>query len=554
MDDRKERLSAEQRYVRLSSTRQQFLDIARDCAKLTLPYLLPPSGHSNGVYLPTPWQSVGAKGVNVMASKLMLALFPINQTFFKLQINDGQLAKDPELDMKARSEIDTVLSKMERVVMQNIAETADRVIISQAMRHLVTTGNALLFMGNKGLKMYPLDRYVVNRDGDGNVIEIVTLEAVPREQLPDEFQMSGDMMPGNHVGEGGGGNVTGDLIINPDLDEAALYTWVTLENGRWSWYQEVDGKPLPTTESSAPKNSTPWIPLRFQMVDGESYGRGRVEEFLGDLRSLDSLMQSIVEGSSAAAKVVFLVSPSSTTKPKQLAEAHNGTVIQGRPDEVGVVQVGKTADFKTAYDMINMLTQRLSDAFLSLNVRDSERTTAEEIRSTKSELDEQLGGIYSSLTIELLTPYLNRKLSDLQRKKELPKLPKDLVFPTVVAGLSGVGRGQDLQALTGFIQTLGQTIGPDKIPTFVNLEEFTKRLATSAGIDQLNLIKTAQERQQEQQAAQQAAQQQSLMDQAGQIAGSPVMDPSKNPGILEQIPNANAPQEAGSTPQRGAAG
>ena len=190
MDDRKERLSAEQRYVRLSSTRQDFLDIARDCAKLTLPYLLPPSGHTSGVYLPTPWQSVGAKGVNVMASKLMLALFPINQTFFKLQINDGKLAKDPDLDMKARSEIDQVLSKMERVVMQNIAETADRVIISQAMRHLVTCGNALVFMGSKGLKLYPIDRYVVNRDGDGNVIEIVTLEAVPRETLPDEFSVA----------------------------------------------------------------------------------------------------------------------------------------------------------------------------------------------------------------------------------------------------------------------------------------------------------------------------------------------------------------------------
>jgi len=166
-------------------------------------------------------------------------------------------------------------------------------------------------------------------------------------------------------------------------------------------------------------------------------------------------------------------------------------------------------------------------------------------------LDEQLGGIYSSLTIELLTPYLNRKLSELQRKKELPKLPKDLVFPTVVAGLSGVGRGQDQQALTGFIQTLGQTIGPDKIPTFIHLEEFTKRLATASGIDQLSLVKTAEERQQEQQAAQQAAQQQSLMDQAGQLASTPVMDPSKNPGILDQI-NDSTPQEA--TPQGGAAG
>ena len=44
------------------------------------------------------------------------------------------------------------------------------------------------------------------------------------------------------------------------------------------------------------------------MVDGEDYGRGRVEEFLGDLQSLESLTQAITEGSAAAAKVVFLVS------------------------------------------------------------------------------------------------------------------------------------------------------------------------------------------------------------------------------------------------------
>ena len=45
--------------------------------------------------LHTPWQSVGAKGVNVLASKLMLALFPINTSFFKLQVNDAELSSCP---------------------------------------------------------------------------------------------------------------------------------------------------------------------------------------------------------------------------------------------------------------------------------------------------------------------------------------------------------------------------------------------------------------------------------------------------------------------------
>ena len=57
------------------------------------------------------------------------------------------------------------------------------------------------------------------------------------------------------------------------------------------------------------------------------------------------------------------------------------------------------------------LEKRLADAFLIMQVRNSERTTAEEVRMTQMELDQQLGGLYSLLTVEFLLPYLNRKLA-----------------------------------------------------------------------------------------------------------------------------------------------
>ena len=63
---------------------------------------------------------------------------------------------------------------MERMVMDSIAASSDRVVIHQAIKHLIVGGNALIFMGKDGLKHYPLNRYVVERDGNGNVIEIVT--------------------------------------------------------------------------------------------------------------------------------------------------------------------------------------------------------------------------------------------------------------------------------------------------------------------------------------------------------------------------------------------
>ena len=122
-------------------------------------------------------------------------------------------------------------------------------------------------------------------------------------------------------------------------NNAVVYTHVKYEDGQHKWYQECDGKVIPGSKSSAPIKTTPWLPIVFNHVDGESYGRGRVEEFLGDLNSLERLMQALVEGSAAAAKVVFMVSPSATTKPQSLARASNGAIIKSRPDDVGVVRL-----------------------------------------------------------------------------------------------------------------------------------------------------------------------------------------------------------------------
>ena len=72
----------------------------------------------------------------------------------------------------------------------------------------------------------------------------------------------------------------------------------------------------------------------------------------------------------------------------------------------------------------------------------------------------------------------------------------------------------------------------------MNPDEAIKRLAAAQGIDILNLVKSMDERNQEQEQAMQAQQAMSLTDQAGKIAGTPLMDPSKNPELLDAISQA----------------
>ena len=512
---------AREKYNKLATDRRQFLDKAVDCSELTLPYLIQDDTTSKPTHetLNIPWQSVGAKCVVGLAAKLMLAILPPQSSFFKLQVREDKLGE--EMPPEAMSELELSLSKMERMVMDYIAASNDRVIIHQALKHLIVGGNALLFMSKDGIKNYPLNRYVVNRDGNGNVLEIVTKELIHRDVL-------GFDLPKKEP------NTVVDKTYGTNTDEVEVYTCVKLDNGRWVWYQEVEGMIIPGSRSTAPKNASPWLVLTFNSVDGEQYGRGRVEEFLGDLKSLEGLSQALVEGAAAASKVIFLVSPSSTTKPATIAKAGNGAIVQGRAEDVQVVQVGKTADFSTAANMAQTIERRLLEAFLVMNVRNAERVTAEEVRLTQLELEQQLGGIFSLLTTSFLIPYLDRTLLVLQRTNELPKLPKEVIRPAIVAGVNALGRGQDREALTMFVQTIAQTLGPESLMRFINPLEAIKRLAAAQGIDVLNLVKTPEELQGDKEQMMQETQQQTLLNQAGQLANSKLADTENLQGMMPQ--------------------
>ena len=64
--------------------------------------------------------------------------------------------------------------------------------------------------------------------------------------------------------------------------------------------------------------------------------------------------------------------------------------------------------------------------------------------------------------------------------------------------------------------------------------EAIQRLAAAQGIDVLNLIKTPEQLQQDQQKLMGMQSQMELVKQAGQFAGTPLMDPEKNPDLADQ--------------------
>lgn len=489
------------RYAALEAARDPFLKRARDCAALTIPYLMPPAGFGPHTELPTPFQSIGARGLRTLSSKLLLALFPPNTPFFKYAIDDLALRKLEEAQQAQqglRGEVEKALSARERAVLQEMETALFRPAAFTTLQHLLCSGNFLLYIPPDGrARGFRLDQYVVRRDPAGNLLELCVKEAVMPASLPENVRAMINSASGTKPVKSADGKTTKVTVADkapPPADAATwdLYTHIckNYEKNRWDIFQECNGIRIPDSEGHYPLEKLPWVVLRLSTQPGESYGRAYVEEYLGDLDSLEGLVQSIVEGSSAAARVVFLVKPNGTTSLRVVAKAKNGDTVSGDPGDVGTLRLDKGSDFQIAQKQATEIAQNLAFAFL-LNTavqRNGERVTAEEIRYMAAELDDALGGVYTLLGAEFQLPTVQLFEGRMEKRRQVPPLPKDMVSPTIVTGMEAIGRGHDQRNLKLFLTDIIQVLGPEMTMKVVNLQELLKRSAASYGIDTQGLI------------------------------------------------------------------
>lgn len=531
---------AASRYETLANDRAPFLDRARECSKLTIPYLLPEEGMENQK-LPSLYQSVGANGVTNLASKLLMTMLPPNEACFRLRVNNLLMeAEEEEIDKEFRTRVEKHLSRIEQSVLADIEEKGDRSVVFEGNQHLIVSGNGLYYDDpEKGLRFFPLTHYVVNRDPSGNPIEIITketlaydaLDAETRSQI-DGFTILNGMESDEKGGEREGESSVGDKAQEHEK-EIDIYTHLTREGDMWNVYQEVKGHTLEGSTGSYKVENCPWFPVRMYSIAGENYGRSFVEAQLGDLTSLESLSQALVEGSAVSALAIGLVNPNGITSAKALTQARNGDFIEGRVEDVQFLQMQKSSDLNITHQQVQKLEISLKTNFLMMEGvrRDGERVTAEEIRTLARELEAGLGGVYTLISQEFQLPFIRARMKRMTDEKKLPALPKGVVAPSIVTGFEALGRGNDKQKLTEFLQFMTQGFGEAALQ-YLNVGNAIQRLANAMGISVEGLIKTDEELQQERQQAQAMQEQASQQEFIGKIS----------PEIIRQFGN-NLPPE-----------
>jgi hypothetical protein len=448
---------------------------------VTIPALVPPIAHNENNSLPTPYQGLGARAVNTLSSKIVLALFPPNQSFFKLSLDDyaedALKAKGVDID-----EATAGFSKVERASTAWLEEAALRSAAAAMVKQLLVAGNVVQYIGTKGsVRWFGIHSFVVARDPDGNVLELVIRERVSPETLDDKTKAACDI----------------ENCKREHDKTVALFTRMWREGNQYKVSQEINAKTVPGSEGTYPLDASAYTVLRWTAISGEDYGRGLVEEYLGDFLAIDHLSRDLLKASAAAAKVIFTTKAGSTIRSKDLATAASGDVLVGNRDDVGTIGLDKFNDFRVTLERIANIKSELSEAFLmhSTVQRQAERVTAEEIQYMAQELEDALGGIYSFLSQEWQAPTIRRTLAAMTKAGKLPPLPKGITRLTITTGLEALGRGHDLNKLVMYLKTMGEIVGPQQMMMRLNDDTVFKRVATAMSIDTKDLILSEQEAQ-----------------------------------------------------------
>lgn len=481
---------AKQCYEKLSTKRMPYLNRAMDCAAVTLPTLFPYPHIGATNTFPTPNDSTSARGVNHLSAKLLLTLLPPNSPFFRMVIEEKKMAElDARPDLKAQ--ITSGMAAIERRIMREIELKSLRVPIHDCLKQLIVAGNALLYMPDAGgVRVFPLSQYVVDRDCSGNVLKIVTHESMSREALPREIE----------------------AVLEPSNEdkEFGLYTLIDrIDDDTFEVSQFIEDMELPDQRFTFKEDELPYQALRWSVVNGEAYGRGLVEEYMGDILSLESLSKAINEAAAMSARVVMMIDPNGITEGRDIIEAPNGGVIQGRQSEVSFLQVNKFADMQVAASRVAEISRRIEAAFL-LNTsvaRNAERVTAEEIRLLANELESTLGGVYAVLSQTLQQPIVRSLIRQLQKSGEVVKFPsalKKYIQPTVITGVEALGRSSDIEKIRTFLALGASFLGPQEMIKRINPSIMLQNLAINLGVNIIDLLKSEAQMEQEAQAQQQA--------------------------------------------------
>lgn len=487
--------SASGRWNELDAERQSLILRCEKYAAFTIPKVCLVNGYNQETHeLQHDYQSLGAQCSNHLCNKLVLALFAPSRPFFRLDPSDNLLAKMAEMQM-TDEDLTQQLSAAEHKAVRELDRRAIRPKMYDAMKHIIITGNALMILDKKNMRVLGLKNYVVKRGVDGEVLELIVKESVDKLSLDPK--------------------VVEELGVKLNCDtkgKVDLYKWIKKrEDGDYEMTVWVNAEQLSDKFNGKwPEEKMPYRAITWDLASGDDYGTGLVEDYAGDFAALSIMSQATVQSAILASEFRWLCNPAGMTSADDFQNSNNGDALSGVAGDITLVQSGNNSNLEVNIRIAQQYITRIGQGFLlhSAVTRQAERVTAEEVRLTAEELETSLGGAYSRVAVDVQIPmaYWLMEMSG-------NKIAGTDIEPTIVTGLAALSRAGDRDNLMLFLQdqTILATLPPE-LRARMRIGVIQAAFATARGLLVSKYLLTEAEFQQQQAAlAQQQLEQQAAM-------------------------------------------
>lgn len=172
----------------------------------------------------------------------------------------------------------------------------------------------------------------------------------------------------------------------------------------------------------------PYMPARWHVSAGEIYGRGPAHKALPDIKTINSMMRSMIKGGELRATPPILAAREDVFDALRIRAATTTYgAINGRGDRlVQPYDMGDNPQF--AYELRDQVAEQIKDAFYFGVMQLVGRTgmTATEVMTRQEEKMRLMGPFLARIETEFLAPLIGRRFDMMTRAEMLPPAPPEL--------------------------------------------------------------------------------------------------------------------------------
>lgn len=452
----------------------------------TLPYLMADQREVSGsgrIIVERDFQEIGALLVNNLASKLARILFPTQYSFFKASASKAFEEHAAKRGV-GKEELRQRFAELEIAAKERLFTNSGYAALILSLKYLIVTGSALIYRDSPGstIVTYGPETFAIRRDGAGKMLDCVLREFTVVEALPQELQQA--LRAGNRT------------KYSRAEQQVEKYTRIHFELRSgirgFSVRQQVDDLDV-GGEDWFPESLCPWMAPTWNLIPGEHYGRGMVEDYAGGFARLSSLSEASALYGVEMTRVIHLVGAGSGTDVDDIATAESGEWRRGDPQSVSAYEAGDAKKLEQLAANIIECYQRLSRAFMYTgNARQAERVTAYELQQEAQEAESSLGGVYSTLSGGMQVPLAHILMAETSTEA-LTGLVTGELKPDVTAGIPALGRTSDVQNLLQAGQEIGAILPVIQLDKRIDPQRVVDMILSGRSIDPKSIMYTPEQ-------------------------------------------------------------